>query len=148
MRGFPLLVASGGDESAVFAPWRDEAWLVFDRTLLTSAAMLGLIALAAWGLARRERALARSWQRYQSMIEHSSDALILSRPTQGGILYASPAIERVLGYTMDDLRGSEVIDYVHPEDREHRAAAARRADAQRRARSRSTRRSVLHKDGS
>ena len=119
VRGFPLLVASGSDEQAVFAPWRDEAWMVFDRTLLTSAAMLGLIALAAWGLARRERALARSWRRYQAMIEHSSDALILSRPTQGGILYASPAIERMFGYTMDELRGTEVMDLIHPEQREN-----------------------------
>jgi PAS domain S-box-containing protein len=118
VRGFPLLVASGSNEQAVFAPWREEAWLVFDRTLLTSAAMLGLIALAAWGLARRERALARSWRRYQSMIEHSSDALILSRPTMGGILYASPAIQRLLGYTSEEMRGREVIDYVHPDERE------------------------------
>ncbi len=118
VRGFPLLVASGSNEAAVLAPWREEAWLIFDRTLLTSAAMLALIALAAWGLARRERALARSWRRYQSMIEHSSDALILSRPTMGGILYASPALERVLGYTMADLQGREVMDLMHPEFRE------------------------------
>jgi PAS domain S-box-containing protein len=118
VRGFPLLVASGANEAAVFAPWRDEAWLVFDRTLLTSAAMLALIGLAAWGLKRRERALARSWRRYQAMIEHSSDALILSRPTMGGILYASPAIERLLGFGMEELRGTEVMDLVHPEQRE------------------------------
>ena len=126
VRGFPLLVASGANQSAVFAPWREEAWLIFDRTLLTSAAMIALIALAAWGLARRERALARSWRRYQSMIEHSSDALILSRPQSGGILYASPAIERVLGYRMDDLQGREVMDLVHPEFRE--SALRQRAD--------------------
>ena len=118
VRGFPLVVGSGSNEHAVLAPWRDEAWLIFDRTLLTSAAMLGLIGLAAWGLARRERALARTWTRYQSMIEHSSDALILTRPMAGGIFYASPAIERVLGYTMKDLRGTEVIDLVHPEQRD------------------------------
>src|SRR5262245_48473962 len=118
-RGFPLLVVTGSNEQAVFAPWREEAWLVFDRTLLTSAAMIALIALAAWGLARRERALQRSWRRYQAMIEHSSDALILSRPTLGGILYASPAIERMLGYSIEDLRGEEVIDFVHPEQREN-----------------------------
>jgi PAS domain S-box-containing protein len=118
VRGFPLLVASGANEGAVLAPWRDEAWLVFDRTLLTSTAMLGLIALAAWGLARRERALSRSWKRYQAMIEHSADALILSRPTSGGILYASPAMERVLGFTLEDLRGREVMEFIHPEFRE------------------------------
>ena len=115
VRGFPLLVASGSSERAVQASWRDEAWQIFDRTLLTSAAMLALIALAAWGLARRERALAASWRRYQAMIEHSSDALVLTRPMSGGILYASPAMERVLGYTAGDLRGREVMDLVHPE---------------------------------
>jgi PAS domain S-box-containing protein len=115
VRGFPLLVASGATEAAVFAPWHEEAWLIFDRTLLTSAAMLALIALAAWGLKRRERALARSWRRYQAMIEHSSDALILARPLAGGILYASPAIERLLGYRMQDLQGREVMDFIHPE---------------------------------
>ena len=117
VRGFPLYVMSGANERAVFAPWREEAWLVFDRTLLTSAAMLGLLALAAWGLARRERALGRSWKRYQAMIEHSSDALILSRPTTGGILYASPAMERMLGFTLEDLRGREVMDFMHPDTR-------------------------------
>ena len=115
VRGFPLLVASGARRDAVFAPWRDEAWQVFDRTLTTSAAMLLLIGLAAWGLARRERKLAQTWRKYQAMIEHSSDALILARPTAGGIVYASPAIERMLGYGIDDLRGREVMDLIHPE---------------------------------
>jgi len=114
VRDFPLFVASG----SVLAPWRDEAWQVFDRTLLTSAAMLALISLAAWGLARRERALAGSWRRYQAMIEHSSDGLILTRPTTDGIVYASPAIERVLGYTLDDLRGREVLELLRPGYRE------------------------------
>ena len=118
VRGFPLFVASGRDERAVFAPWREEAWLIFDRTVLTSAAMLSLIGLAAWGLARRERALQGSWKRYQAMIEHSSDALILTRPTTDGIVYASPAIERLLGYTLEDLRGREVMELVHPEQQE------------------------------
>ena len=115
VRGFPLLVASGSSERAVLASWRDEAWQIFDRTLLTSAAMLALIALAAWGLARRERALASSGRRYQAMIEHSSDALVLTRPMAGGILYASPAMERVLGYSAADLRGREIMELVHPE---------------------------------
>jgi PAS domain S-box-containing protein len=118
VRGFPLFVVSGATESAVFAPWHDEARLAFDRALLSSGAMLTLTGLAAWGLARRERALAQSWQRYQAMIEHSSDAIILTRPHMGGIVYASPAIERVLGYSMQDLRGREVMEIVHPDTRE------------------------------
>jgi PAS domain S-box-containing protein len=118
VRGFPLFVASGSNERTVMAPWRDEAWQVLDRTVLTSAAMLALMALAAWGLARRERDFAASWRRYQAMIEHSSDGLILTRPGTDGIVYASPAIERLLGYTKNDLRGREVIDLLRPEYRE------------------------------
>jgi PAS domain S-box-containing protein len=146
VRGFPLYVMSGATERAVFEPWRDEAWLVFDRTLLTSAAMLGLIALAAWGLARRERALGRSWKRYQAMIEHSADALILSRPTSGGILYASPAMERVLGHTLEDLRGREVMDFVHPEFREQ-ALRLRTELLQQQGKVSIDECKVLHKDG-
>jgi signal transduction histidine kinase len=59
VRGFPLEVLVGATEDAVFAPWRREAWRVAARALLTSAAMLMLIALAAWGLSRREQALQR-----------------------------------------------------------------------------------------
>ena len=147
VRGFPLLVASGSSERAVLAPWRNEAWLVFDRTLLTSTAMLALIGFAAWGLARRERAIASNWRRYQAMIEHSSDPLILTRPTTDGILYASPAIGRVLGYTMDDLRGREVVDLIHPHYRD--AALKLRAELMRSPGKVSVDETkVLHKDGS
>ena len=117
VRGFPLVVAAGSSQAAVFAPWRAEAGLIAVRTLLTSAAMLALIGAAAWGLARRENKLQRREKRFRAMIEHSSDAVILTRPQRGGILYASPAIERVLGYTMEELHGREVIELVHPDYR-------------------------------
>jgi signal transduction histidine kinase/CheY-like chemotaxis protein len=55
VRGFPLEVLAGATEDSVFAPWRSEAWRVALRTLLTSAAMLVLIALAAFALGKRER---------------------------------------------------------------------------------------------
>ena len=146
VRGFPLIVASGSNREAVLAPWRDEAWLIFDRTLLTSLAMIGLIGLAAWGLKRREQAIARGWTRYQAMIEHSSDALILSRPLAGGVFYASPALERVLGYSVRDLRGREVMDLIHPEHRE--AAVRLRGELLRTAGKVSVDETkVLHKDG-
>src|SRR5229473_3381637 len=98
VRGFPLEVLVGATEGAVFAPWHSEASRIFLRTVLTSAAMLALIALAAWGLARRERALQRKQRQFRAMIEHSSDGVILTRP-ETGIFYASPGLERMLGYT-------------------------------------------------
>jgi PAS domain S-box-containing protein len=117
VRGFPVEVSAGVTEEAVYAPWRFEARRIAARTALTSAAMLALIALAAWGLARRERTLQRRERQFRAMIEHSADGVLLSRPERG-VYYASPALERVLGYTLEDLRGG-----AHPEDVETKTPA-------------------------
>ena len=69
VRGFALRVIVGATEEAVLAPWRSEAWRIALRTLLTSGAMLALIALAALGLDRRERALQR--ERRLAEVEHA-----------------------------------------------------------------------------
>ncbi|MFL6565012.1 MAG: PAS domain S-box protein [Burkholderiales bacterium] len=125
VRGFPLFVATGAKEAAVLAPWRDDAWLIGLRTLLTSAAVLVLIALAAWGLARREQAIARSEKRFRAMIEHSADAMLLTRPSAGGILYVSPTFERLTGYKLEEVRGTQYLALIHPE---HREASVRQRD--------------------
>src|SRR6185369_3115941 len=125
VRGFPLFVATGAPESAVLAPWQDQAWLIGLRTLLTSAAVLALIALAAWGLARREQAMARSEKRFRAMIEHSADAMLLTRPSSGGILYVSPTFERLTGYRLEDVRGSQYLSLIHPD---HHEASVRQRD--------------------
>jgi PAS domain S-box-containing protein len=119
VRGFPLFVATGATEAAVLAPWRDQAWLVGLRTLLTSVAVLVLIALAAWGLSRRERAMERSEKRFRAMIEHSADAMLLTRPHAGGILYVSPTFERLTGHRLEEVRGSQYFELIHPEHREN-----------------------------
>ena len=48
------------------------------------------------------------------MIEHSSDGVILTRP-ETGIFYASPGLERMLGYTIEDLREREPYELLHPD---------------------------------
>jgi PAS domain S-box-containing protein len=115
VRGFPLVVMSGATERSVLAPWRDESWRTAKRTLLASITMLALMGLATWGLARRERALQRKEKQFRAMIEHSSDGVVLTRPGAGGIYYASPGLQRLLGYTLEDLRGREPREFVHPD---------------------------------
>jgi PAS domain S-box-containing protein len=139
VRGFPLEVLVGVTEDAVFAPWHNEASRIAGRTVLTSAAMLALIALAAWGLARRERTLRRRERQFRAMIEHSSDGVILTRPERGAF-YASPAVERVLGYTIEDLR-QRAGGLAHPEDVEMKKMPAPGKVATVEIR-------MLHKDGS
>jgi len=78
--------------------------------------------VAAWGLARREDLLARRETRFSAMIERSADGVVLSRPAAGGIVWASPSVERMTGHSPQSLLGREAAELVHPE---HREAAAR-----------------------
>lgn len=69
-----------------------------------------------------EAALAQSEAKWRSLIQNSSD-LITILSGSGTILYTSPAIERILGYSPSDLIGSEILQYIAPEDKEAIAIA-------------------------
>src|SRR3712207_1266410 len=58
----------------------------------------------------------------RSMLQHSSDILALLGE-DGTIRYASPAVEAVLGYRPEEVVGSGVLSYVHPDDAPGAAAA-------------------------
>jgi PAS domain S-box-containing protein len=120
--GFPLFVASGKTEGAVLHAWHQETRLTAERTLLTSLAMLALVALAAWGLQRRERALEANQKRFRAMIENGNDAIVLTNPKGGGIFYVSPQFTRITGYAFDEVRGRQLPEFAY---KEHQEEAAR-----------------------
>ncbi|HEY0021385.1 MAG TPA: PAS domain S-box protein [Longimicrobium sp.] len=64
-----------------------------------------------------ERALRESEEHFRALIENSSDVATINDAVTGAVLYASPAAERMLGYTPDEMLGSVAADYVHPDDR-------------------------------
>ena len=65
--------------------------------------------------ARAEEALRRSEEHFRSLIENGSD--IVTIVGENGVFrYASPSVERVLGYAPRDLLERNAFDYVHPED--------------------------------
>ncbi|HEV2742266.1 MAG TPA: PAS domain-containing protein, partial [Rubrobacter sp.] len=81
--------------------------------------VVGIIGVARdiTGRKRAEEGLRHANERLHSLVRHSSD--ITTILTADGIArYQSPAIERVLGYTPEELVGKEIFDYVHPEDLE------------------------------
>jgi len=90
---------TGSSAGSVLAPMRSEAWRIGVRTLLTSAAMLVLIALAAWGSARRERALQQSEKRYRAMIEAQRRRGDPDAARTGRHRLREPSVERLTGYT-------------------------------------------------
>ncbi len=60
--------------------------------------------------------IAASERKLRTLIENSSDIIAVMDPS-GKINYQSPAIERVLGYTPEELIGKNAIGFIHPEDR-------------------------------
>lgn len=61
-------------------------------------------------------ALRQSERHFRSLIENALDTITILA-ADGTIMYESPAVERVLGYTAEELVGTSVFDLVHPEDR-------------------------------
>jgi two-component system, cell cycle sensor histidine kinase and response regulator CckA len=64
--------------------------------------------------------LIRREQQFRALIESAHDIVVLLG-LDGSIRYQSPATERVLGYSPDELVGTSVLAIVHPDDRERAA---------------------------
>ena len=47
--------------------------------------------------------------------EHSLDVICLHHPADNRYLYASPSTKKVMGYTMEDLKGRVPFDFIHPQ---------------------------------
>lgn len=60
--------------------------------------------------------LAKSEKYFRTLIETSSDAIVLMDAT-GKVLYQTPSTEKILGYTLDEIQQIEGIELIHPDDR-------------------------------
>ncbi len=64
---------------------------------------------------RSTAALRESEEYFRALIENALDTItILS--ADGTIAYESPSVGRVLGFTPEEMVGTSVFDYIHPED--------------------------------
>lgn len=66
-------------------------------------------------LTQAGEALRLSERRFRALIEHGSDSISLINP-ENKILYASPAVTAVEGYTPEELLGRSGLEHTHPED--------------------------------
>ncbi|MEP6572297.1 MAG: PAS domain S-box protein [Gemmatimonadota bacterium] len=57
----------------------------------------------------------RSENWFQRLVEHSADVIVLL-DAGGLVLYASPAIHRLFGHTVEAVLGRVAFEFVHPED--------------------------------
>jgi len=93
-----------------------------DVLLIVGAMALGLLVLlfiaftgASRLLARQNRQLQRSEERFRSLVQNSADVNVVLG-IDGAIVYESPAAQRVLGYRDDERVGRPMFEIVHPDD--------------------------------
>ncbi len=83
---------------------------------------------------------------YRWLVENSSDIISVFK-MDGTILYRSPAVERLLGYSPDELVSRNEFEFIHPDD--HRRVIAALDDvSDHRETGTVIDYRVLHKDGS
>ncbi len=64
---------------------------------------------------RTEAALRQSEERFRLLIENALDIITILAP-DGTIQYENPSVEKVLGYSPQDLIGKNFFAYIHPDD--------------------------------
>lgn len=59
--------------------------------------------------------LRRSMEMYRSLVENIDGVIYVVEP-QGKITYISPVIERISGYSVEEILGQNVLQFLHPDD--------------------------------
>ncbi len=96
-------------------------------------------------LQRVRRQLAEHDQLFQLISENAADMIALV-DNNGNRLYNSPAYQKVLGYTSEELAATSAVEHIHPDDRARVQEAAEKARCTGRGERLEYR--VFHKDGS
>jgi PAS domain S-box-containing protein len=118
---FPLSVGSKVVGVIVF--YSEEPGFFDDEQVRLLESLAGDISFAIESLDREERRmqaeqrLRESERYYRSLIDNALDVITVL-DSEGKIMYTSPSTTRVLGYKRSDVRGLNVIELVHPDDRE------------------------------
>ena len=109
---------------------KDGSWRVHEtvgRTLSPTSSAAGVVANCRDITERveAERVLAEREAHFRRLIENSSDQVMVV-DTTGAITYIGPSVERLLGYTVEEMLGQRPIDVVHPDDVPHVMATVER----------------------
>ena len=124
---YPLLVHVAVAEAPVLAPVEQQLQRDRRNALLAIVVVTLLGAAVVWLLRRvgqqqvleqsHARQLQAGEQRYRSLVEHL-DEVVFRIDRKGRWSFLNPAWERCTGYPAADQLGHNVLDIVHPDDRE------------------------------
>ena len=145
---FVFVTGSIGDEAAVEALLAGATDLVLKHQLgRLGPALKRALAERDQRLAleRAQEALRASEERFRALVENSLDATLMV-DADGRVLYASPSIERIIGFRPEERVGQVTYDLVHPDDLEEALSVVARCASAPGARVRAELR-VRHRDG-
>jgi PAS domain S-box-containing protein len=63
-----------------------------------------------------EKEVAKREKRFRALIENITDGIVLNDENTT-VLYQSPSVTRILGYTFEERQRKPVLNYVHPDDK-------------------------------
>lgn len=106
---------------ALFLPAIIEQWSGY-----LSAALVILLAYQQWRLYQLRKRTVQREELFRIVAENAADMIALV-DVKGRRLYNSPAYEKVLGYTPEELEKTSSFEQVHPEDRYKILEASREA---------------------
>ena len=108
---------------AVLRPWTDPV-----SGLAVGALLITFLVVARQLLAVRENvrllaetAVRQNEARFRSLVQHSSDVIIVTR-ANGTMRFVSPSATRVFGYDPSEMLNRPVINLLHPDDRDRATA--------------------------
>jgi PAS domain S-box-containing protein len=91
---------------------RERTWNKEDiRSLETGAEMVGVYL----GRRRAAEALARSEERFRTLVENANDVIFSSKP-DGTVTYISPKFTDATGYEVDEILGTTLVPFLHPDE--------------------------------
>jgi diguanylate cyclase (GGDEF)-like protein/PAS domain S-box-containing protein len=110
------------------SPWSDPvSGLAVGALLVTGLVVLRQVLTVRENLRLlAEHAARQNEARFRSLVQHSSDVIIVTR-ADGTVRFVSPSATRVLGYDPSEMLRHSVSELLHPDDRERAATFFRSA---------------------
>jgi diguanylate cyclase (GGDEF)-like protein/PAS domain S-box-containing protein len=113
--GAALATYAAGLLSLVDDGLSTRSWGLVIGSLLVTLVVLGRQITSFVDNAVLLRRLGEQESRFRALIEHSSDLTVIT-DRAGRMIFASPALTRMLGYAPEELLGSQLSHLVHPEE--------------------------------
>lgn len=96
-------------------PFGTDSWL--ECRLIPLGDLVAVICRDITERKHADAALRQSEARFRSLVQNSSDFMLVIRPN-GTLEYASPSVQRLLGYSVEDYLNESPLHFVHSDDRE------------------------------